>query len=198
MIINPYAERHLMKTVEGTRMLQETLGVIGMEVRDSPDVRRTWTIQTLYAPVPGRALGGIRARLVDPKGFISFCNQRDLEVLLGAGEPGQYCRWLGKEYVDMNDPEWIGIGVDEEDLLDDLYERELLLRAESPTGILTGGQELRRLYHVGNRNDVDEVLELIFDGDPLSGYSPDPRFETVGQRWSRLDRRKANFWPWVY
>jgi hypothetical protein len=198
MIVNPYLEKHLVQTYAGTRLLRETLGVIGMEVWEGPDVRRRWTIQSLFAPIPGRALGGIRAKLIDGKGYVSFCNQRDLEVLLGAGEPGRLCRWLGTNYPDMDDPAWIGLCVDEDDLLDDLYERELLLRGESPAGVLEKDIELRRFYHVGNREDIDEVLQLIYDGDPLTGHRPDSRFETLGQRWGRLERRKTMPFPWVY
>lgn len=198
MIVNPYTDRYLVRTFEGTRLLQETLGVIGAQVRDGPDVRRIWTVQGLYAPIPGRALGGIRARLIDTKGFVSFCNQRDLEVLLGAGEPGHYCQWLGKEYVDEWDPEWIGICADDDDLLDDLYDRELLLRAESVTDMLETGMELRRFYQREHKRDIDEVLQLILDAEPETGMGPDPRFETVGMRWGILEQRKSNAWPLVY
>lgn len=198
MIVNPYLEKNLVETYPGTRLLKESLGVIGLQVNDGPDPKRKWTVHALFAPIPGRALGGIRAKLIDPKGYVSFCNQRDLEVLIGAGEPGRLCRWLGKEYLDIDDPNWIGICADEDDLLDDLYERELLLRAQSRGGVLEQELELRRFYHVGNRDDVDEVLQLIWDGDPATGEYPDVKFETVGQRWSRLERRKTQPWPWVY
>lgn len=198
MIVNPYADKHLMRTYSGTRLLEETLGVLGEKVRDGPDYHRVWTVQALYAPIPGRALGGVRARLVDSKGFVSFCNQRDLEVLLGDAVPGRYCRWLGKEYVDENDPDWIGICADDDDLLDDLFERELLLRGETRSPILEPGLELRRFYHRENRKDIDEVLEFLFDADPETGIYPDTRFETIGQRWSILERRRSGAWPLVY
>jgi hypothetical protein len=198
MIVNPYADKQLMRTYSGTRLLQSTLGIIGEVVKDGPDHHRTWTVQALYAPVPGRALGGIRARLVDPKGFVSFCNQRDLEVLLGDAKPGQYCRWLGKDYVDECDAVWIGLCSDDEDLLDDLYERELFLRAGSPENMLEPGTEIRRFYHREHKRDLDEVLQLIFDADPTTGYGPDPRFETVKYRWERLELRRSHAWPLVY
>jgi hypothetical protein len=197
MIINPYTDKYLIRTHEGTRLLQETLGVIGATVREGPYIRRIWTVQGLYAPIPGRALGGVRARLVDQKGFVSFCNQRDLEVLLGVATPGQYCKWLGKEYLGEWDEDWIGICADDDDLLDDLHERELLLRAESMSGVLESGIELRRFYHREHKHDVDEVLQLIFDADPETGVIPDARFETVGMRWGILERRRSDRWPLV-
>src|SRR6266545_5154734 len=101
MIINPnLAEsRSMLRTIPGTRMLRDGT-LVGLRFTDPFQQNRIWTIQGLYAPVAGRVLGGIRAKLVDQKSFTSFCNQRDLEVLLKLGRPGNYCEWLGTDYVE--------------------------------------------------------------------------------------------------
>jgi len=82
--------------VGGTRMLESTYGLDRVQIPDPKTPGRLWRVQGLYLPVHGRALGGLRAKLEDQKGFITFCNQRDLEVILGLGAPGQYCPWSGR------------------------------------------------------------------------------------------------------
>ena len=106
MIINPY--RNPPQAIPGTRMLEETLGVTGARVPDTLNMQRIWEVQGLYMPVGGRALGGVRAKLTDQKGFVTFCNQRDLEVLLGDAAPGTYCAWNETEYVGPDDENWFG------------------------------------------------------------------------------------------
>lgn len=187
MLINPYKQRLI--TFDGTRLLIETLGIVGRGVRDTADPRRIWTIQSLYAPVPQRALGGIRAKLIDSENFTTFINQRDLEVLLGMGRPGEHCAWSGHRYVGLEDNRWVGFYMDEDDLLDDLQEREMLLRAEHP-GVLPYGLELTRRIHREQHVDLEELWTMLWDADPETGLGPDVRFGTLEQRWARIEQRR--------
>lgn len=186
MLVNPYSQK--LTTFDGTRLLLSTLGIVGLGVRDIADPRRLWTIQSLYAPVQ-RALGGIRAKLIDEKDFITFVNQRDLEVLLGVGRPGERCAWSGSRYAGPDDTEWVGFYADEEGLLDDLQEQELLLRAQHP-GVLPYGLELTRRIHKESAVDVEELWTMLWDADPQTGLGPDTRFTTLPRRWVRIEQRR--------
>jgi hypothetical protein len=190
MLINVYTEDILVH--QGTRMLAEPLGLIGRTFEDPYITGRMWTAQGEYAPVEGRALGGIRIKLVDQKGFVTFLNQRDLEVLMGLGKPGKYCYWAGLDYVGPKDREWYGFCTDEEDLLDDLYEQELMLRVDYPE-VLPELLELTRRVHLGPGRDVEDMAVLLRDYDPTTGVCPDPRFETINRRWSRIEQRRVRW-----
>ena len=184
-------------------MLQETLGLIGTRVPDPFNILRTWQIQCLYAPVRGRALGGLRAKLIDNLGFATFCNQRDLEVLLNITKPGEWCFWLGEDYVGIRDQGWVGFGVDADDLMDDLYDRELSIRAQHPPRtILPEGTQIRRLIHDGPPIDYEELVNLMWDMDPQTGYGPDERFETLEERWRSVERtmprERGRLWQSIY
>lgn len=191
MIVNPYVEKARVATYEGTRLIQEDLGIIGAEVYDPKEPLRKWIVQSIYAPLFGRALGGIRAKLQDEKGFISFINQRDLEVSLGLVRPGQWCVWAAQPYVDPDEREWYGICADEEDLLDDLLERELMYRAYYPGGVLYPPLEIVRRVHVDTRSDFEETFTLLWDMDPETGLGPDRRLETIEARWSKVEKERV-------
>lgn len=184
-MLNPYS--HKLEAIEGTPFVQdrEVLAFIGAEV-PSEDPRRRWTVQSFLLPSRRRALGGLRVKLQDQKGFVTFVNQRDLEVLLGLGQPGEPCYWLGRNYVEPGDKDWVGFYADEEDLQDDLYERELLIRCEYP--LIPEGTQVTRLVHVDRGNDFEELYMLLFDGDRELGFYPDPRHETLMHRWVRVER----------
>lgn len=191
MLINVYQQRPAV--IPGTRLLQETLGVVGASVLDPRNTTRQWEVQGLYMPISGRALGGIRVKLMDQKGFITFCNQRDFEVLAGMAAPGDPIRWREDEYVGPEDRDWFGLCCDEEDLLDDLYERELFLRAELPGGLLVPGMETERRVHTSAGNDCEELYIVTQDYDPETGLFPDSRFETLERRWIRSERRRVRW-----
>lgn len=190
MLINPHTAegRQLLRPIPGTRIVEETLGIVGASFVDMNNLSRRWTVQALYSPISGRSLGGLRAKVVDQKGFISFCNQRDLEVFLSIASPGGYCPWLDQEYVAPGDGEWFGLCVDEEDLADDLYDRELEARAASDGNPLPEGLSFSRLVHDGPGNDYKEHFVLLWDMDPRTGLMPDTRFETVTLRWRSVER----------
>jgi hypothetical protein len=200
VLVNPCAvNSEALATIPGTHILVETLGVVGTTFIDPTYPEREWTVQGLYLPIAGRSLGGIRARVMDQKGFISFCNQRDLEVLIEEAVPGTYCKWLGEEYLEPGDPRWFGLCVDVEDLIDDLFERELELRAQYPEGVqLNDGLTIERRVHNGKYDDYVELLMLLWDYDTEENFGPDPRLETVERRWKSVERtngrERARLW----
>jgi len=204
VLVHPYNERdrHRLETFVGTRLLKDGLGLVGVVVRDPDDSERLWRVQSVYAPVPRQGLGGVRTKLVDQYDFVTFCNQRDLEVLLELGTPGRYCPWMGSEYVEPGDPEWYGFCVDGEDLLDDLYDRETLLRQTSTTPMLPRGSSItRRVYYGDDRvkstrkeaSNYEEEWDLLWDMDPDTGICPDTRLETLSRRWSRTTKDKVRW-----
>jgi len=192
VIVNPYTQegRSLIRPLGDTNLLEDTFGLVGTTITDLHNRYRTWTLHSLYSPVRGRSVGGIRAKLVDQKGFITFCNQRDLEVLLDIASPSAWCQWLGCEYVEPLSKEWLGFCTDEDDLVDDLYDREMEARSiYCPSNEpLPPGLDFCRRVHNGLHNDFEEVMLLIWDMCPESGMSPDIRFETVINRWRSVER----------
>lgn len=193
MLINP--NRIQLPTIPGTRILEENFGLPGFRYIDPRQPYRTWVLQLLYAPIRRRRLGGVRAKFMDDKSYISFCNQRDLEVILGLAMPGTRCGWADMDYAQAGDPDWFGLCVDDEDLEDDLLERELRLRDQyyqAQTLILPPNLELERRIHNGS-TDMQELFLLLGDADPVTGYGPDSRLETVTKRWVRIERMAL---PW--
>jgi len=172
----------------GTRILEDTMGLVGYSVHDPKEPWRLWTIQWLYAPIPGRRLGGVRAKLIDTYGFTTFCNQRDLEVLLGFAKPGARCVWNHSEYLEPDDPDWYGMCVDREDLLDDLYDRELMLRQGSVVP-LSGKSEVLRHIHYDEGNDKSELLVLVQDNCPYAPGYADTEFSSINRRWASVEKQ---------
>lgn len=188
MLINPHRQKELIVSFPGTRLLQETFGIVGVQTYDPMDPRRIWTVQGLYAPVVGRVLGGVRAKVTDQKGFVSFINQRDLELLLDLGSPGSYCYWLDQEYPEPGSRAWFGFCVDEDDLNDDMFDRELDIRCGlDPGTVLPSGLQIIRRIHSGPGNDFEETLMLFADAT-IDGYGPDTRLETIENRWKSIER----------
>jgi len=191
MIINVY--RNPPTAIPGTRLLETTLGIVGTRIPDPDNARRVWEVQSLYLPLHGRAIGGVRTKLVDQKGFVTFCNQRDLEVMLGVGRPSEYCIWAGDEYVAPDDERWCGFCCDDEDLRDDLFEREMFLRAQMPSGVLSSNLDIERCVHLEKGDDFEELHVLLGDMDFDTGMFPDSRFETLERRWMRSERRRVRW-----
>lgn len=189
MLINPCKTQ--LPTIPGTRILEDTLGIVGFQYTDPKNPNRVWTLQHLLAPVRKRALGGIRAKFLDHKDFSAYCNQRDLEVLLGIAKPEEYCHWLNDEYKGPKDREWYGLCMDDNDLQDDLYERELRIREHNP-GVLPQHIEITRRFHDGG-TDVEELLILLWDVDTVTGISPDTQLTTVTHRWARVEKVKVQW-----
>jgi len=185
VIVNPYSE--YVPVIPGTRMLATDYGLTGAEIVDITNDQRTWTAVGFYAPVPERCLGGIRIKLLDQKGFTTFCNQRDFEILLGIAKPGDFCKWTGKPYPHPHDDDdWFGLCMDLVDLQDDLFERELALRAE--TAALPESSEILRRIHPNTTRDGEDYWILLRDHDMMTGVGPDTRIETLYDRWSCVSR----------
>ncbi len=191
MLINPWLpdSKPRLETIPGTRIIIETFGVVGADVVDPANPNRRWTVSGLYAPIRGRAVGGVRAKLYDQKEFVSFCNQRDFEVLLGLASPGSYCPWLDQYYVEPGEREWLGLCIDEQDLIDDLYDRELEARAlYEDGGVLPDGLRFTRRIHASAESDFEELMVLLADADYELGIAPDLRIETITNRWASVER----------
>lgn len=198
MLLHPFLDRGVLYPVPGTRLLTSDFGLIGSTTKDPENPSRVWTIDSLYTPINGRRIGGIRAKLTDQKGFVTFLNQRDLEVLFNFASVGSYCVWWGKNYVGYGDQDWFGLCADDDDLLDDLYDREMLIRAEAPQGsILPAGIEIERRVHHEEGIDTRELWTLLYDMDPETGVVPDCRLETIERRWSRIERERVR-WERIY
>lgn len=183
---------------EGTRILRNDFGLSGVVLYDPKEEGRNWTISSLYLPLR-RKIGGVRAKCVDQKGFVSFINQRDLELVLGIGKPGGWCKWLGDTYPETDDPSFYGFCMDTEDVFDDLYDKELLIRAAQTevTGqvlAIPQGTDVSQLIHYDARNDAIRRCLLIADRDAEFGICPDPRLETLNQRWAVYENEKVEWW----
>lgn len=186
MLLHPYSHKNSLRTIPGTRLLEETFGLVGTPIVDPLETwRGPWVVESLLSPIEGRMVGGVRAKVRDSKGFISFINQRDLEVLIGTGLPGEWCEWLDAPYEAPSSKKWYGLCADREDLLDDLFERELLFRASLPSPLQN--LDLKRRVHLEDGIDIEETYVLLWDADPETGISPDDRIETVDRRWSRIE-----------
>lgn len=168
-------------------MLVTDLGLTGTRVSDRKNPNRIWTVTAVYAPVEERHLGGLRIKLVDQKEFVTFCNQRDFEVLIELAQPGDFCKWTGKPYVAPNDDGWFGFCMDRVDLEDDLYERELAQRAVSSTAVLPNAEAWRRV-HIDLLRDAEDYWMLLWDRDPETGHAPDTKLETIYSRWTCVSR----------
>lgn len=183
--------------IPATRILAEDYGLAGATFEDPVETGRVWTVQRLYAPVRGRRISGIRARVTDPKGFFTFVNQRDLELLTDNAKPGSWCHWLGDVYPYVNDEEsgWLGLCCDSDDLMDELHEYETLVRQQYyyhyNTPCIPTGIEYTRRIHREKGSDLEELLLFLGDKDPETGYAPDGRLETLERRWSSVERRKV-------
>ena len=194
MLLNPNG---VLPVLPSTHILTEDFGLAGTQFEDPIETNRIWTIYRLFSPLKGRALGGIRAKVVDNKGFISFVNQRDLELLLDIAKPGAWCAWLGAPYPYVNDQEdgWCGLCCDEEDLRDELHEYELMLRQQYnehyQVQCIPSGVEYTRRIHAEESRDYEELLTFLWDKDPETNYGPDGRLETLQRRWCSVEHRKV-------
>lgn len=193
MIVDPYGQ---LPILPGTRLLTTDFGLGGQQFDDPKEKNRVWTIWRLFCPIATRAIGGIRAKVVDNKGFISFMNQRDLELMLGYAKPGDWCKWARSHYPGVNDDVdgWYGLFCDEDDLRDDLHEFELVSRNQyAQYGYLPSGIEYKRDVHLDLEKDRTELFTFLWDRDPATGVGPDGRLETLERRWAVVERRNVNW-----
>jgi hypothetical protein len=187
MLFHPCLSKDL-PTVPGTRILQETFGLVGLRVVDPTNPLRLWTVHSLYAPIIKRRLGGIRVKLVDDKRFVTFCNQRDFEVLIDLAKPGTWCQWAAQDYPKPGDDEWFGFCMDDVDLADDLYERELMLVAEHPQGIDYTANISRRI-HTDARQDFEDYWIPANSGTGANGLDS----LVLLYRWIRISKDRIDW-----
>jgi hypothetical protein len=63
------------------------------------------------------------------------------------------------------------------------------MRAQYPEGAqLPNGLTIERRVHDGKYNDYIETLMLLWDYNTEENFGPDPRLETVQQRWRSVER----------
>lgn len=182
MLFNPSRDR--LSTFGKTRLVTTDLGLIGHKLR-CPRVNRIFTITQLFAPVQRTSIGGLRARVVDVKGFSSFINQRDLEVLLGVGSPDLECAWLGKNYVDSSSSDWGGFALSppyesEDDML--IREMEWIDAGNA----FAYGASLQRRVHQEEGKDVEEEWLFLSTKQLIAP-------EDVGKRWTRSDSQRVRW-----
>ena len=206
MIVNPFTEKDLLQTYAGTRILQHDFGLIGLQLPDFvragdqwvENPNRAWVIQGIYAPIRGRSIQGIRARVMDDRGFSSFVNQVDLEFLHAyvsgyRNLAGKKCEWTGRKYSEPGDNDWFGMCMDDNDLADDLHARENFLRGHYADNVLPENSEIRRRIHLDDNDDREEQLLLLWDGDFSTGESPDFKLETIKKRWASVAKERVNY-----
>jgi hypothetical protein len=189
MIVNPAQTK--LQTIGSTRFLTETFGLLGTRVVDPENNRRIWTVSNTLAPVPGLAISGVRLRLVDDKGFSTFCNQRDFELISGMAKPGDLCPWTGQEYPETNSSHFFGLCMDKVDWEDDTTCLEFTLRElmqESGYGpTIPYGYQLNRRLHVSPKTDVEEVTMMLDDIDEF-GNTPAVSHLSISERWVNTGR----------
>lgn len=177
-----------LEVIPGTRLLASTFGLIGKTCYDPKNNKRIWTVVNELRPAT--AADYIRLRVIDQRGFISFINQVDFYLLAGLAKPGNVDPWSSQEYPEIGDEVggWVGLHADADDLDDDLHIRELELRQEIGWEVPLPSLELTRYVHTTDTKDEALLEMLLWDADPTTGVGPDMRLETVGRRWSRVQR----------
>lgn len=183
MIVNPNGS---LPRFRGSRILRQEFNLIGQKIYDRDS--DPWVIQGVYAPLTARKPSGIRvkAKLLGAKtDIISFVDQYYLEPLIDAIRcaEGRLCDWAGRRYLATDDPAFHAFVTDEDDLIDDLFDRELLIRASHP--IIPSGTSLCRYVQLEPGDVVEETWILTQDGADSS-----KSVEGVESRWRRAERKK--------
>jgi hypothetical protein len=143
---------------------------------DPFDSMRFWKVIAVYAPVR-RLIRGLRMKVQDQRGIVSFIEHMELEVLLGVGMPGKVCPWSGHLYAEPR--ELNGPCMDDYDLDDDLYDRELELQSQ---GQLFMGMEIQRLVHLDRGIDRTERWYL--------NQYDDLGVSNIRRRWVRIESER--------
>lgn len=211
MLFNPARHPELLRVVAGTRILDQEPAqrlnfLLSLPVKDPDDSSRVWTIAGIYGPAPRRRLGGLRVKLTDQKGFTTFCNQRDLELLLGMVKPGQWCEWTSAPYPELGSIDFFGLCMDDADLEDDLLDWEFAVRMQAANeGWLLPGNVLpdhlpngnfiqfTRRVHLDADRDQEELFLFNRDCDPATGLGPDFSLNHINFRWSRVEKERVTW-----
>lgn len=183
MIVNP--NNGGLDVFQGSRILKKDFNLIGHKIYDRDD--DPWVIQGVYCPLTTRKPSGIRvkAKLFNAAvDIFSFVDQFYLEPLIdsaGCAE-GRMCDWAGRRYIAKNDAAFHAFVTDEDDLADDLFDRELMIRAAHRR--IPDGTSVCRYAQLEPGEIVEETWHLIHDG-------PDsPSVEGIEERWKRSERKR--------
>jgi hypothetical protein len=199
MLLNPFKDPPDRFCIEHSRVLGEGFlpnQFAGTVLKDLQDPTRLWTLACFYMPLRSRALQGVRAKFIDQKGFITFCNQRDLELLLGFAKPGMWCPWTNSPYPELDGPDFYGFFMDYEDCVDDLHGWEMAKRQEYWQRGFQAIPEtfsITRHLHLEARVDVEQVDLFLHDYDPVTGLSPDFDVQHISHRWRRVERNSVSW-----
>ena len=119
-----------LDAVPGTRLVLNPYGHIGKRFPDPENSCRVWAVFNEFLPNEDSPL--IRLRAVDQKGFVTFINEMDCDLLRGTARPRQLHARTELQYPEIgcHRDGWRGMYVTERDLEDDLHIRELELRAQ--------------------------------------------------------------------
>ena len=176
-----------MPTIGNSRILRDDFGLIGHAVHDQRVDGGKWFIHGVYAPLGSHRPSGIRVKVVHPpSSTVTFIGQIYLEVALGLATPGSLCPWAGIPYPRPGTPTFYALVCDDDDLEDDLYDRELVLRSDA-TEILREGTTITRRYQHEPGSIYRETLILVRDRGG-SGEVPANQLDGVGTRWQRVER----------
>lgn len=180
-----------LEIIPGTRLLALPFGWIGKTFQDPLRGDRVWTVVNELR----RENDAVRLRVIDQRGFVSFIRQVDFDLLRGTAKPGNFDPWTMKELPEIGDYRngWEGLTVEEEDLEDDLHIRELELRSQVGWDTVLPSLELSRFLHTTAEKDEEFLELLLWDADPETGLGPDMRLETLGKRWSRIQRERVQW-----
>jgi len=187
MIVHPTRDRHLMGIIPGSRILKETFNLIGHEIVDRQTPGGKWLISGVYAPIAGRKPQGIRVKVTNPMTqAVTFVEQLYLEVALSIAEPGSYCLWSQSAYPAPGSSSFHALVCDDDDLEDDLYDRELIYR-DLPDP-LPEGSTIERTYQSEPGAVFHEILTLV--NGPANRGPNSLGIQNIDARWKRVERSR--------
>lgn len=186
LIRNPH--RHMPVLANSYQLIDE-LGLPGQQLFDD-ETSRIWTVIAVYAP--RSVTGGVRIKLNDNRGFVSFLEQEDYEVIFDMVQPGDICPWSGRKYAGPGDRDWNGLYADDFDLKDDLYDRHQefvrIYNGYVPTDAL-----IQRCVHSENRDFLESwgYLPSLAGHIPITADNVDTawvRVESMNVKWEEIAR----------
>ncbi len=181
----------VLKTLGASRRVDSTLEVLDMQFQCPSNVKRTWTVKGIYAPLPNYRIGGVRLLVEDQKKVKSVINQRDAEFLLGLARHGEYCRWHGGPYAKPGDPTWVGLTLTADDLQDIIMDQEAWARYSSygkGLGLSIESGRTFGLYLYDGESTTKQIWRFTGDTTPI-----DFTLEGLSQRWNR-DKADKQVW----
>lgn len=198
-------------------MLSHLHDTINVKFEYPENTGRIWETRCIFNPIPQRMIAGYRWMCVDQFGFISYVEQRDFEMLLGIGKPGDKIPWNPRyKYVEYSDPEFCGLQLDDDDIDEIIYMYEEGLRQQSSNGLLNGfvqwndgpqvadlflqlmtSENANYMYHFSFL--TDSMREIIEPNSQIKQYVPNWRVGNVRSRWAKVEalRIHDHRTPWM-